>query len=152
MRHAASTTTSRVLRLTLVAIASWLLLAGCVSGRSVEEALELMPSNAPSWPSRLEPAALQAAVMRAADQMELDVERESLRVGDPWVFRRGIRLVDPALWWVIIIKPNPDKPGHSIIAVHGVPEYRVYATTGETMSKGGELAMRITVTAMEATR
>lgn len=134
---------------TTTLLLSLALLTGCVSGRSVEEALVLAAAYQSSWPSQLAPEALQAAVERAADQMELDLERPSPRVGQPWVFYRGARLYDPALWWVVTIQPNPDSPGHSIITVGGAPEYRNFPNTGETISKGGELAARIVVIAMD---
>ncbi len=84
--------------------------------------------------------------------MELSTEQKSKRVGEPWIFHRGIRLVDPALWWFVIIEPNPNAPGHALITVGGAAVYRAYTNTGETISKGGELALRIIRVAMAGSK
>lgn len=88
-------------------------------------------------------AAAQDAVGGAAQALELDIEEAAQKPGDPWVLRRGPRLVDPALWYRVDISPAAGAQGAALIRVFAVPAPSNFTDTQETIAKPGSLAMRI---------
>lgn len=93
------------------------------------------------------PEILNRWVPKAAAEMELEVERASTRIGEPWVLHRSPRLFDTALWWVV--KVTPGASGGSVLEVYGISEYRLVESTWETNAKDSELAFRAITLAYE---
>ncbi len=88
-------------------------------------------------------SAAQAAVERAAEALDLSVEEASRGPGDPWVFHRGPRLVDPPLYYRVDILPVADRQRAAEVRVYAIPSPRLFVDTQETIAKPGALAMRI---------
>lgn len=120
---------------------------GCASGRSPAEAVQAADERARAYLVACPPEVLNRWVPRAGAEMELEVERPSRRIGEPWVLHRSPRLLDPAIWWVVRVTPNPF--GGSILEVLGISEYRPVSSTWETNAKDSELAFRVITLAHE---
>lgn len=114
---------------------------GC--GRSAEDVKALPPSAASfSIDAPCTPAAANAAVAPSGEAMEMEVDIPAEKPGDPWVLKRGMRLVDPALYYRVLVAPGAGADSVQI-RVFAIAKPPGITDTQETLSKPGELAMRI---------
>ena len=87
--------------------------------------------------------AAQSVVEAAASELELDVEEASQAPGQPWVFRRGMRLFDPPLLYRVDIVAAAERQDAAVVRVYAIPVPSNFIDTQETIAKPGALAMRI---------
>ncbi len=118
--------------------------SGCGLTRGAEDVKTIPPSGAKfTIEAPCSAPAARGVVEAAARDLELDVEEAPREIGDPWVLRRGPRLVDPPLFYRVDIAAPADRREASLIRVYAVPVSFLLSDTHETISKPAALAMRI---------